>query len=167
MFWCVDMSHIYIYLIISSFTVQIIRQNIQGLSSNNFYALPTPPNKLQKGKYTYSYLHIFYKIHNLKNFKKFTEKHHCWSHSLIKLQVSRPEIWLKRDTCTRIFLWKFLRNFSKNINTSEWLLLQIFAFKARFYSLITSFLFIPSFFPFIIGNCNYGSLFGVGLKMNF
>ena len=166
MFWCVDMSHIYIYLIISSFTVQIIRQNIQGLSSNNFYALPTPPNKLQKGKYTYSYLHIFYKIHNLKNFKKFTEKHLRWSHSLIKLQVSRPENWLKRDSCTRIFLW-ILRKFSKFLNTSEWMLLLIFAFELRFYSLITSFLFIPSFFPFIIGNCNYGSLFGVGLKMNF
>ena len=156
----------HIYFIISSFVLQIIRQNIQGLSTSNFYAFPTPPNELQKGKYTYSYLHIFYKIHNLKNFKKFTEKHLCWSHSLIKLQVSRPETRLKRDSCTRIFLW-ILRNFSKNLIPSEWLLLLIFAFQPRFYSLITSFLFIPSFFPFIIGNCNYGSLFGVGLKMNF
>ena len=158
------MSHI--YFIISSFVLQIIRQNIQGLSPSNFYALPTPPNELQKEKYTYSYLHIFYKIHNLKNLKKLTEKHLCWSHSLIKLQVSRPETRLKRDSCTRIFLW-ILRNFSKNLIPSEWLLLLIFAFQPRFYSLITSFLFIPSFFPFIIGNCNYGCLFGVGLKMNF
>ena len=32
------MSHI--YFIISSFVLQIIRQNIQGLSPSNFYALP-------------------------------------------------------------------------------------------------------------------------------
>ena len=44
---CLQLS----YFVILSFTSKITCQNIQGLSSNNFYTLPRL-NWLQKGKYT-------------------------------------------------------------------------------------------------------------------
>ena len=51
-------------------------------------------------------------------------------------------------------------------NTSGWLLLLIPPFQPRFFPLIILFSCFPSFFlPFIVNNCNYGSLFRQGIKM--
>ena len=49
----------------------------------------------------------------LKNHKKFTAKHLCWSHFLIKLQSFKPTALSKRDFNT-VFCSKFLRNFWKH-----------------------------------------------------
>ena len=38
---------------------------------------------------------MFYKIGVLKNFAKFTRKHLCWSHFLIKLHTCFPIIFVK------------------------------------------------------------------------
>ena len=43
---------------------------------------------------------MFYKKAALKNFVIFTGKNLCWSHFLIKLQASRPETLLKKDSNT-------------------------------------------------------------------
>ena len=101
--------------------VQITHQNIQGLSSNNFYTLPPPLKGLQKGEYTPKpnwfrscCSQLFYKIGILKNFAKFTGKHLCCSHFVTKLQVSRLETLLRRYCSTGIFQW-ILCNFSKNL----------------------------------------------------
>ena len=39
-----------------------------------------------------------------KNFGNVTEKHHCWSFFLIKLQFFRSAAALKRDSSTGVFL---------------------------------------------------------------
>ena len=69
------------------------------------------------------------------------------------------------DSSTGIFL-RILRNFSKNFiyrtppdDCSCWLL----GFNQVLFSYHTSF--FPSFYPIITDNCNYGSLFGKGIKM--
>ena len=61
---------------------------------------------------------------------------------LTKLQVSRPETSLKRDSSTGIFLW-ILRNVSKNLIYRKifwWMLLLIPPFQPMFYQFITLFL---------------------------
>ena len=105
-----------------------------------------------------SHLQIFYKIDVLKNVTQLTGKYLSWSHILIKLQVSRPETSLKRDSSTVIFLW-ILHNFSKNLiygtalsNCSCWFLRS----NQGFIHWLTFFCFFSSF-PFIIDNCNGNS----------
>ena len=102
----------------------------------------------------------------LKNFAKFTGNHLCWNHFLIKLQVSRPEITLKWDSSTGIFLW-ILRNFSKN--SIEYFRITAPAdssVPSKVFPLILCFCFFLHFFPFIIiDNCHYRSLFRKGIKM--
>ena len=82
------------------------------------------------------------------------------------MKVSRSETSLKRDSSTGIFLW-ILGNFSKNLiyktcldDYSWWLLCsnQSFIHWSHYFSVF------PSFFPFIIDNCNYGSLLRKCLK---
>ena len=61
---------------------------------------------------------------------------------LTKLQVSRPETSLKRDSSTGILLW-ILRNVSKNLIYRKifwWMLLLIPPFQPMFYQFITLFL---------------------------
>ena len=87
----------------------------------------------------------------------------------LKLQVSRPENLLKKDSSTGIFLW-VPHNFSKNVIYStlldDWLRLLIPTFQLRFYPMITPiFLYFPSYFAFIIDNYNYGSLLRKCLRM--
>ena len=45
-------SYLQITLLYRSSQVQVTGQNIQGLSSNNFYTLPPPLNRLQREKHT-------------------------------------------------------------------------------------------------------------------
>ena len=40
-----------IYFVMSSFAIPITYQNNQGLSSNDFYTLPPPLSRIQKGEY--------------------------------------------------------------------------------------------------------------------
>ena len=77
-----------------------------------------------------------------------------------RLQIRSPETSLKIDFGTGIFLWIFC-NFSKNLSyrtplddCSCWFLCsnQSFIHWSHFVH------FFPSFFCFIVDNCNYGSL---------
>ena len=112
-----------------------------------------------------SCLQIFHKIGVFENFAKFTGKYLCRSHYLTKLQVSRPGT-LKRDSSTGILLC-ILCNFSAGLiyrtppdNWSCWFLCS----KQGFIHWSHLFVF-PSFFTFIIVNCNYWSLFRKCIKM--
>ena len=101
-----------------------------------------------------------------KNFAKFTGKHLCWSHFLVKLQVLRPATSFRRDSSTGISL-RILCNFSKNLNT-ELLLVTAPAnssLPTRVLSIDHSFfLFSFIFLLLFIDNCNYGSLFRMLLR---
>ena len=57
-----------------------------------------------------SRLHMFFKISLLENFSDFTLKHLWWSFFLIKLQLWRLAILLKRNSNTGVFL-SILRSF--------------------------------------------------------
>ena len=73
--------------------------------------------------------------------------------------------FIKKRLWHRYFLVNFPQFFRKPYlqqNTSNWLLLLI---PPKFYPLITLCSFFPSFFSFIIDNCNYGSLHRKCLKM--
>ena len=87
----------------------------------------------------------------LKHFTKFTGKHLSWSYFLTKLQFSRPETLLKRDSSTGIFL-AILSNFSKHLiyRPPGWLLMLIPLCLPRFYSLITLCLFFFHFFSLLL-----------------
>ena len=137
--------------------------NIQGLPSNNFHTLPPPVNGLQKWIHTPNTKLIQKEpfIDILKNFAQFKGKQLCRNHFLIKLQVSRPETSLKRDSCKAFFLW-ILQNFSKSLIYRKhlWITASVdssFPTKVLFIDHI--FFVFPLFFPFIIDYCNYGSLF--------
>ena len=113
-----------------------------------------------------SCLKIFKKINVLKNFAKFTEKHLCLSHFLMKLQVSYPETALKRDPIIYIYL-RIWANFQKNLFTEH---LRMTApadssVPTKILSIDHTFFVFPSFFSFVIDNCNYGSLFRKVIKM--
>ena len=95
-------------------------------------------------------------------------KRHSLESLFDKLQASRSEISLKRDSSTGIFLW-ILRNFLKNFiyrtppdDCSSWFLHsnQGFIHWSHFFR------FFLQFFPFIINNYNYGSLFRKGIITN-
>ena len=104
-------------------------------------------------------MHIFYKLDVLKNIVK------CWSHSLIKLQVLRPET--KRRGSSTCILLKILCYFLKNLiyrtlpdHCSCWFLgSKVLSIDHIFF--VFSFI----FFSFIIDKWNYGSLFRKGIKM--
>ena len=49
-------------------------------------------------------LEMFFKKVVLKHFTNLTGKHLCWSFFLMKLQVCRPAMLLKRDSKTDVFL---------------------------------------------------------------
>ena len=51
---------------------------------------------------------MFFKIGLLKKFTNFTEKHLCWSLTLVNLQAWFTATLLKRDSDTGIFLWNLL-----------------------------------------------------------
>ena len=74
---------------------------------------------------------------------------------------------IKKRPRHRYFPVNFPQFFKKPYlqNTFRWLLLLIPLFHPKFYALITLRLFFLSFFPFIIDNCNYGSLLKKCLKM--
>ena len=76
-------------------------------------------------------------------FKIFFTKHKS---QRLKLQVSRPETPLKRDSNKGTFLWIF----SKTLFTDRWLLLLISLLQPRFYPMITLFSFFSSLLPFIM-----------------
>ena len=93
-------------------------------------------------------------------------KHRCWSHFLTTLQVSMPEILLKKDSGTGIIFLRIFRSFSKNLiyktspdDCSCWFLRynQSFIHWSHFV--------FSSLFFFIIDNCNHGSLLRKCLKM--
>ena len=50
-------------------------------------------------------LQMFFKICLHNNFANFIGKHHCWSAFLMKLQMWRSAMLLKRDSITGVFLW--------------------------------------------------------------
>ena len=136
--------------------VQITRQNIQGSSSNNFHTIPSPLNRLQKGKYKPNTwliqkqpLQIFYKLDVLK-----LRKIH-WKKLLLEplfTKVVGPKAWnlIKKRLQHRCFPVNFALFVKKPYlqNTFGWLLLLIPLFQPRFYSLITLFSFFASFFSF-------------------
>ena len=69
---------------------------------------------------------IFFKIGIVKIFENFVVKHLCWSLFLIKLEVWRSAVLLKRDSNTGVFLWN-MRNFEEHLfftEHSRWLLLM-------------------------------------------
>ena len=51
-----------------------------------------------------SRLQMFYKVSILKNLAKFTGKHLCWRHFLIKMWAQRPATSLENDSDTGLFL---------------------------------------------------------------
>ena len=51
-----------------------------------------------------SRLQMFYKVSILKNLAKFTRKHLCWRHFLIKMWAQRPATSLENDSDTGLFL---------------------------------------------------------------
>ena len=113
-----------------------------------------------------SHSQILYKIDVLKKLPKLTGKHLSWTHILIKLQVSRIETSLKRDSNTSIFLW-ILRKCSKNSiygtapdDCSCW-----FLHSNQVIFIDYSFFVFSKFFLFIINNRNYGSLSRKAIKM--
>ena len=76
---------------------------------------------------------VFYKKAVLKHFTIFIGKHLCWSLFLLKLQVWKTAILLKRDSNIGVFLW-ILQNFWIPIlkNICEWLLLYMLWKSSKF-----------------------------------
>ena len=110
---------------------------------------------------------MFYKIHVLKSFAKFTEKKPFLELLFHKAAGLKAWNFIKKRLQHRYLPVSFAKFFKKPYlqNTSGWLLLLIPPFQSRFYPLITLFTFFPSFFPFILDNCNYGSLYRKGIKV--
>ena len=105
---------------------------------------------------------MFYKISVLKIFAKCARKHLFWSHFLIKLQVSRPTKRLEH----RYFSVNFSQFLEKCYRTLPddcpcWFLSS----KQSFMHWSNFVLFSIIFFPFIIDNYNYRSLFRKCMKM--
>ena len=159
--------------------VQITRQNIQGSSSNNFYTLPPPLNRLQKGKYTPNTwlihmqpLQIFYKINVLKLRK--IQRKKLLLESLFN-KVVGPKAWnlIKKRLQHRCFPVNFVLFVKKPYlqNTFGWLLLLIPLFQPRFYSLTTLFFIFCFIFFFLLllianmGVCSF-LIINMGRKMN-
>ena len=88
----------------------------------------------------------------------------CWSQFLTVLKARN---FIKKRPWHKYFPVNFPQFFKKLYlqNTFRWLLLLIPPFHPKFYRLIILCLFFLSFFPFIIDNCNYGSLLKKCLKM--
>ena len=64
-------------------------------------------------------LQMFFKICLHNNFANFIGKHHCWSAFLMKLQMWRSAMLLKRDSITGVFLWIYFSKTPFLQNTSS------------------------------------------------
>ena len=63
---------------------------------------------------------VFFKRGVLENFTKFTGNPLYWSLFLIKLQSSSPQLYLRRDSSTGVFLW-ILRYFKEYLRATAWI----------------------------------------------
>ena len=136
--------------------MQITRQNIQRLSSNNFYTVPTPLNGLYKEKCITNTsltrsnrLRIFCKLGVPKNFPKFTEKYLCWSLFLKGLMTWN---FIKKRIQHMYFPVNFEKFFRKTLFTNHLRITTclIPPFQPTFYVFITLFSFSLHFFRLLV-----------------
>ena len=133
--------------------VQINRQNIHGLSSNNFYTLSSLLNSIQKEEYTPNTKLIQKQLFSKKSFLEL-RKIHMKTTLLESLfnSVGSLKAWnlIKKRLQHWYFGVNFVQFFKKPYlqNTFEWLLLVIPPFLPTFYPLITLCLFFPLFIFF-------------------
>ena len=135
--------------------MQITRQNIQRLSSNNFYTVPTPLNGFTKKNvylillwFRSNRLYIFCKLGVPKNFAKFTEKYLCWSLFLKGLMTWNFIKKRIQHTYFPVNFEKFSRKTLFTDHTSGWLLVWLLRSNQRFmyWSRYFRFSFIFSFY---------------------
>ena len=132
------------------------RQNIQRLSSNNFYTVPTPLNGFTKKNvylillwFRSNRLYIFCKLGVPKNFAKFTEKYLCWSLFLKGLMTWN---FIKKRIQHMYFPVNFEKFFRKTLFTDHLRMTTclIPLFQPTFYVLITLFSFSLHFFLLLV-----------------